>query len=130
MNKRLYVQYMLSAKQIGVSLSFSGLDLSQANLSNIEFPPKTDFSGCRLGDTNFSNSSLVDANFTDCYLLRTNFDGADLSQADLTRAILFFALITNANVKDTKFGKPSVVNAKFDGTDKWQATWQKEQGEA
>src|SRR5262249_5557337 len=59
---------------------FSGLDLSQANLYNIEFADK-DLSGCR-----FLGASLIGAR-----LGKTKLVGADLTEADLYYAQLWGA---------------------------------------
>jgi Cu+-exporting ATPase len=99
----LYNANLISGPQPIVNLSEA--DLSQANLSHLDFS-QINFGSANLSGANLSNAKFVGANFA-----LANLDGANLNQTDCT----------SANLEEADLQGTSLFNAVLDHADLFKA---------
>ena len=89
-------------------------DLSQADLSNLEFL-EADFRNCNLAATRFFNCDLAGADFTGANLAYADLRRANLANAFMTRAMASGIDLTGANLVDTNLDGADLRGAKLGG---------------
>jgi hypothetical protein len=92
-----FVRQLSSGKDV-VARPFSGLDLRGQDLDLLDLTG-ADLSGAQLTDADLIGSNLASTPTRPSLLIRTKLTRADLSDADLTRAIVFNAELEGANLE-------------------------------
>ncbi|MFB5619799.1 MAG: pentapeptide repeat-containing protein [Nitrosopumilus sp.] len=121
------LKILLSTGNVPKRINLSNLDLSGANIPNM------DFTGSNLSNSNLSNANLrgvnfSEANLTNCKLESSNLTGVVFSNANLTstklrnsnvnNAIFFESIVkqtdfTKANLSHSNFQHAEIDNARF-----------------
>lgn len=116
----LHAEWLKTGGVSGRRADFSGLDLSMADLSGIDFSDGL-FVGTRLERANLSGCDLAHANFRGAQIGYSNMTGANLQGADLRdvyapgvkfeNALLQSALLGNARFENSQFASADLGKA-------------------
>lgn len=97
--------------------SFSGIDLSGADLSNLFFDANTSFRRSNLTEVNFTGANLAKVSFHSALLDKANLSGANLCGANLARASL-----EDTNLKGAFFDNKTIFSPGFDPIERGMIT--------
>lgn len=106
--------------------NFAGKDLSELDLSGVDFK-RANLSRCRLVRTNFSQAQMFSVTLSDAEATEANFEGAnldvavmyrvDLRHASLRDASIFATILIGANLSDADLTRARLIspmsNAQF-----------------
>lgn len=129
------LEELLSQYSQGI-LDFIGVNLAEANLSNIDITginftqanlSVTNLSGCNLSKSNFTNAQmnvarLSNANLTDAVLNGASLNVANLIRADLTRAQLCAASLIRGELIRAELTRANLSDADLTAADCREAT--------
>ena len=101
--------------------NFSGVDLSDLNLSN-KYLSGFDFSDAKLNKTYFSKTTFIDTKFHHAEFNGTNFSNADLNACNLSNANLSTAIFIKANLRESTLENSNLCGTQFNGADLTEAT--------
>jgi len=104
-----FLHYKFIREENVVTGSFSGLNLTGANLHRVEL------TGAILILTNLEDANLYRANLWGSFLNGANLTGANLSCANLGNTSLRLANLTDANLADSNLADSDLSNAKLKG---------------
>lgn len=114
---RDYVEELISTAINTYKFAIPKVDLRNTNLSFLDLSEITDFEKVQV---NFSNSELHKTNLSGNKFNCANFEGANLSQAELRNAVIFFTDLTKANIRGINLSETQVLQTNlrdFDFTD-------------
>ena len=89
----------------------SRADLSDMNLSQVDFTTIKGIQGGRLAHTNFSDSELERANLSGLTLNMANLEGANLEKAQFVGSTLLHTNINNTCLRGANFTRANLGNA-------------------